>query len=87
MRIVSLWVLAAVVALVVVSAQPEGLPTQAFTDVEAADNRFGFALLARLTEAQNNKVFISPFSIALALGMTLAGATDATQQAMMKVEG
>jgi len=66
MRIVSLWVLAAVVALVVVSAgreasaQPEGLPTQAFTDVEAADNRFGFALLARLTEAQNNKVFISP---------------------------
>ena len=50
-----------------------------------ANNRFGFALLHRLCEADEDKnVFLSPTSITLALAMTYQGAAGETEQAMAK---
>jgi serpin B len=67
------------------STTPVAPPTAADRALEAANNRFGFALLVKLLAAQpKDSVFISPSSIAMALDMTLAGAADGTQQAMMK---
>ncbi len=51
-----------------------------------ANNRFGFALLHQLREADERKnVFLSPTSITLALAMTYNGAAGETEQAMAKV--
>lgn len=51
-----------------------------------ANNRFGFALLHQLREAEEGKnVFFSPTSITLALAMTYNGAAGETEQAMAKV--
>jgi len=50
-----------------------------------ANNRFGFALLHQLREAEEGKnVFLSPASITLALAMTYNGAAGETEQAMAK---
>jgi serpin B len=55
------------------------------TPLVAADNRFGFALLAKLLASQpRGNVFISPSSIAIALDMALSGAAGETKEAMMK---
>ncbi len=49
---------------------PVGPPTKAQEALEAANNRFGFALLAKLLAAQGkDNVFISPSSIAMCLDM------------------
>ncbi len=56
------------------------------TDLVAANNQFGFDLLARLTAGEPEKnVFISPASMALALSMTANGADDPTSQAMLNL--
>lgn len=51
----------------------------------AANTRFGFKLFSQIRQrAGNQNVFISPTSIAIALGMTYNGADGETQQAMAK---
>ena len=56
------------------------------TDMELvqADNKFGFDLLKKITEAENEgeNIMISPVSISLALAMTYNGADGTTKQAM-----
>ena len=48
-----------------------------------SDNRFGVKLFQAINEAEGDKnIFISPLSVAMALGMTLNGADGATRQAM-----
>jgi serine protease inhibitor len=48
-----------------------------------SDNQFGFKLFHQLnTEAADSNCFISPFSVSMALGMTLNGAAGETEQAM-----
>lgn len=54
----------------------------------AANTRFGFKLFAQIRQHTGNQnVFISPTSIAIALGMTYNGADGKTQQAMAKALG
>ena len=53
-----------------------------------AYNDFGFRLLTHLTEQDARKnIFISPFSIAVALAMTYNGADGTTKAAMAKTLG
>ena len=48
-----------------------------------ADNTFGFKLFRQITEGvRDENVFISPLSIAMALGMTYNGADGTTREAM-----
>ncbi|MEJ2750823.1 MAG: serpin family protein, partial [Anaerolineae bacterium] len=55
-------------------------------DLVAANNQFGFDLLASLTaDTPEKNVFISPASMALALSMTANGADDPTSQAMLNL--
>jgi serpin B len=51
----------------------------------AANNRFAFAFLGALTRRQpaDDNVFVSPVSIAMALGMTANGAAGATRDSML----
>lgn len=53
--------------------------------VISASNRFGFDLLAQLTDGEN--LFMSPLSAHLALGMALNGARDSTLAAMRSTLG
>jgi serine protease inhibitor len=56
--------------------------------VAAGANGFGFDLLRRLSaDSKGTNVVVSPLSIALALGMTLPGASDAVAAEMRKVLG
>jgi len=51
----------------------------------AADNRFAFELFRAVNQLEGDKnVFISPLSVAMALGMAYNGAGGATQQAMQQ---
>lgn len=51
-----------------------------------ADNRFAFKLFREINAQEGaENVFISPLSVAMALGMTYNGAAGATQQAMQEV--
>ncbi len=52
----------------------------------AADNTFGLKLFRaiRATQTANDNIFISPLSVAMALGMTYNGAAGTTQQAMQE---
>lgn len=62
--------------------------TKVEEQVSEADNNFGFNLLRTLSEgnpAENQ--FISPFSISMALGMTLNGARNDTYEDMKDVLG
>jgi len=53
-----------------------------------AENDFGFRLLLQLAKQRPNKnVFISPFSVAIALAMTYNGAENTTKQAMAATLG
>ncbi|UCG85011.1 MAG: serpin family protein, partial [Gemmatimonadota bacterium] len=51
-----------------------------------SDNRFAFKLLSEVNEQEGDKnIFISPLSVAMALGMTYNGAAGSTQEAMQQV--
>jgi serpin B len=53
--------------------------------VVSSDNSFGLKLFVRINSAQQNKnVFISPFSVSMALGMALNGAHGGTLDSMKK---
>jgi serpin B len=70
----------------VLTALPRPL-TSAEEKLIAADNRFAFTLLRAVTEDTRDKVpnlFVSPLSVALALGMTYNGAAGATEEAMRR---
>ena len=54
------------------------------SNVPTANTQFGFNLFNALWETeQNQNIFISPFSISVALAMTLNGAAGETKQAMI----
>jgi len=54
------------------------------SNVPMANTKFGFNLFNTLWETeQNQNIFISPFSISVALAMTLNGASGETEQAMI----
>jgi serine protease inhibitor len=54
--------------------------------VVSSDNSFGVKLFSRInTVDQNKNVFISPFSVSMALGMALNGADGATLDSMKQV--
>jgi serine protease inhibitor len=84
------------VALVVVIACGDGinsideLPRElslAEQDLVAADNRFGFKIFREVVAQSdpNENIFISPMSIAMALGMTYNGARGSTRDSMQEV--
>ena len=51
-----------------------------------ADNRFAFKLFGEINQQEGDKnVFISPLSVAMALGMTYNGAAGSTREAMQQV--
>lgn len=53
-------------------------------NIPLANTQFGFNLFNTIWESeQNQNIFISPFSISIALTMTLNGASDETEQAMV----
>jgi serpin B len=50
-----------------------------------SDNRFAFELFRAVNELEGNKnIFLSPLSVAMALGMTYNGAAGTTQEAMQQ---
>jgi serine protease inhibitor len=54
--------------------------------VVSSDNSFGLKLFSRITAVEQNKnVFISPFSVSMALGMVLNGADGGTLDSMKQV--
>ena len=54
------------------------------SNVPIANNDFGFNLINSIWQTeQNQNIFISPFSISIALTMTLNGAANQTEQAMI----
>jgi len=54
--------------------------------VVSSDNSFGLKLFSRINTAEQNKnVFISPFSVSMALGMALNGANGYTLDSMKQV--
>jgi len=57
-------------------------------EVVAASNDFAFNLFAEVNRTMpDNNVFISPFSVSMALGMTLNGAADSTRRAIQSTLG
>ncbi len=60
--------------------------TVAETKLVEADNRFAFTLFRAVNtqEAPDRNVFISPLSVAMALGMTYNGAAGTTREAMAR---
>ena len=52
--------------------------------VSAANNDFGFNLFRNLEQQNSGNMFISPLSVGMALGMTLNGASPATQESILK---
>jgi serine protease inhibitor len=55
-------------------------------DLIEADNSFAFKLFKEINEQEGDQnIFISPISVAMALGMTYNGAAGTTQEAMQEV--
>lgn len=53
-------------------------------NVVEANTNFGFSLFHEIRKSEQNKnIFISPFSVSVALAMTLNGAADETENAMI----
>ena len=48
--------------------------TLAERSIIASDNQFGFKLFKEISQEKNENIFISPLSVAMALGMTYNGA-------------
>ena len=72
----------------------DGLPRAlsiAESNLIEADNRFAFKLFRKINEQEGDKnIFISPLSVAMALGMTYNGAAGSTREAMrqtLELEG
>ena len=65
-------------------AAPVSLPQEAET-LAAANNAFGFDLLAQLQPPATDNLFLSPLSLALALQMTYSGAAGDTAAEMAEV--
>ncbi len=67
----------------------EGLPRElsvAEGQLIRADNTFALKLFREISSREGGKnIFVSPLSVAMALGMTYNGAAGATQQAMQEV--
>jgi serine protease inhibitor len=66
---------------------PTPTPARDLTTAEkqlvASDNKFGLKLFREIVAQEGNKnIFVSPLSVAMALGMTYNGANGATQEAM-----
>lgn len=66
---------------------PKPTPPRDLTAAEkqlvASDNRFGLKLFREIVAAEGEKnIFVSPLSVAMALGMTYNGANGATREAM-----
>jgi serine protease inhibitor len=66
---------------------PTPTPARDLTTAEkqlvASDNKFGLRLFREIVSREGNKnVFVSPLSVAMALGMTYNGANGTTQEAM-----
>ena len=60
------------------------LPAPIDPDVVTANTEFGFNLFNEIRKTeQNQNIFISPFSVSVALAMTLNGAAGETEQAMI----
>lgn len=60
------------------------LPGPIDPDVVKANTQFGFNLFNEIRKTeQDQNIFISPFSVSVALAMTLNGAADETEQAMI----
>ena len=56
------------------------------TNLITANTAFGFNLFNEIRKTEQNKnIFISPFSVSVALAMTLNGAANETEQEMMNV--
>lgn len=71
---------------------PDNSDVRSLTSLEksvvASDNSFGFELLSNLNRTeQAQNVFISPFSVSMALGMALDGANGTTLDSMKLVLG
>ncbi|MBM3242175.1 serpin family protein [Candidatus Poribacteria bacterium] len=58
--------------------------TLAERSIVASDNQFGFKLFKEISQEKDENIFISPLSVAMALGMTYNGANGSTQEAMQK---
>jgi serpin B len=94
----SLLVASAAAALIASACGPEGptspritaLPRPLTTGEEkliAADNRFAFTFLRQMAQATRDtlpNLFVSPLSVAMALGMTYNGAAGTTEEAMRR---
>lgn len=53
-------------------------------ELASASAKFAFKLFGKLTEAQEQNIFVSPVSLSFALAMTYNGAAGETQQAMAR---
>ena len=63
-------------------SEPEIGPVD--SSVVTANTQFGFSLFNEIRKTeQNENIFISPFSVSVALAMTLNGASGETEQAMV----
>ena len=74
-------------SFILCSNNPVAHEVRELTDFEKrlveADNTFGFKLFKEINKQDVNKnLFISPLSVSMALGMTLNGANNETQEAM-----
>ncbi|MFC2077053.1 serpin family protein [candidate division KSB1 bacterium] len=68
-----------------------GLPrdlTPAENQLISSDNNFGIKLFKEINSVEtDNNLFVSPFSVSMALGMTFNGAAGETEQVMRQVLG
>ncbi len=74
------------------TSTPTPTPGRDLTAVEkelvSSSNKFGLKLFREIVSQEGNKnVFVSPLSVAMALGMTYNGANGATQEAMQNTLG
>lgn len=67
-------------------ALPRALSTAEVTGI-AASNRFSLNLLKSVSRVRTGNVLLSPFSVSVALGLTMNGASGETESAMRRVLG